>query len=147
MTAIRLYLSPDAPCPCGATQAGKPMRYGACCARLIDARDIAASALELMRSRYTAYTLHAYDYLRETWDPSTCPADLGSRDGTPQQWLGLSVKRHVVESGTRAQVEFIARYKSGGPGGGRAQRLHELSRFSRADDGRWRYVDGDLFDS
>jgi SEC-C motif-containing protein len=27
---------------------------------------------------------------------------------------------------------------------GRAHRLHELSRFVRDEDGRWRYVDGDV---
>ncbi|MGE8489474.1 MAG: YchJ family metal-binding protein, partial [Paraburkholderia nemoris] len=37
-------------------------------------------------------------------------------------------------------VEFVARYKVGG----RAHRLHELSRFIRGEDGRWRYVDGDV---
>ena len=37
-----------------------------------------------------------------------------------------------------ATVEFIARSKLGG----RAQRLHELSRFVREDE-RWFYVDGD----
>jgi SEC-C motif-containing protein len=34
-------------------------------------------------------------------------------------------------------VEFVARYKIGG----RAHRLHEISRFVR-EEGRWLYVDG-----
>jgi SEC-C motif-containing protein len=147
MTATRLYLSPDARCPCGAPQAGKPGRYGSCCARFIDAAHAPPSALELMRSRYTAYTLNAFDYLRATWDPSTCPADLGANEDAPPRWLGLSVKRHVVDDDTHSQVEFVARYKSGGLGGGPAGRLHEVSRFTRGADGRWRYVDGDLLDS
>ena len=37
----------------------------------------------------------------------------------------------------RDTVEFVARYKVNG----RAQRLHEVSRFVR-EDGRWFYLDG-----
>lgn len=142
----RLHLSPEAPCPCGAVQQGRPARYGPCCARFIEDGEAAPSALELMRSRYTAYTLHAFDYLRQTWDPSTCPPDLGCDTDTPTRWLGLTVKQHVSDDDTHSRVEFIARYRSAGAGGGRAQRLHELSRFCRGDNGRWRYVDGDMLD-
>ena len=54
-------------------------------------------------------------------------------------WLGLDVKRHVPD-GDRAVVEFVARLRHGG---GKAQRMHEVSRFVR-EDGRWYYVDGDV---
>jgi SEC-C motif-containing protein len=40
-----------------------------------------------------------------------------------------------------AIVEFVARYKIGG----RAHRMHEVSRFV-CEDGRWYYVDGDFPD-
>lgn len=145
MTATRLSLPPDSPCPCGATACGKPARYGACCARFIDVGEAPPTALELMRSRYTAYTLNAYDYLRATWDPSTCPADLGANDDASPRWLGLTIKRHIAENEAHSQVEFVARYKPAGDP--RARRLHEVSRFTRGADGRWRYVDGDLLDS
>ena len=55
------------------------------------------------------------------------------------RWLGLEVRRHVVQDADHAVVEFIARSKLGG----RAERLHETSRFVR-ENGRWFYVDGDL---
>jgi len=57
------------------------------------------------------------------------------------QWLGLDVKRHVVdaEDNDKAMVEFVARFKIGG---GRAERLHEISHFIR-EQGRWFYVDGE----
>jgi len=42
----------------------------------------------------------------------------------------------------RAEVEFVARSRAGG---GPAHRLHERSRFVREDDGRWYYVDGEIF--
>lgn len=145
MTASRVHLAPHAPCPCGALEDARPASYNRCCARFIDGAEPAPSALELMRSRYTAYTLNAFDYLRDTWDPSTCPPQLGEDDVRPH-WLGLTVKRHISSDAAHSQVEFVARYRSGGAGGGRAQRLHELSRFRRGDDGRWRYVDGDILE-
>ena len=53
------------------------------------------------------------------------------------KWLGLEVKRHTPIDTDHATVEFVARHKLGG----RAERLHELSRFVR-EEGRWFYVDG-----
>lgn len=93
-----------------------------------------------MRSRYSAYVLKLEAYLLSTWHPSTRPAALDlAADHT--KWLGLGVKRHTAESADRATVEFVARYKVGG----RAYRLHEVSRFVR-EEGRWFYVDGEFPD-
>ncbi|HMR70993.1 MAG TPA: YchJ family metal-binding protein, partial [Rubrivivax sp.] len=47
-------------------------------------------------------------------------------------------RRRTIDA-AHAEVEFVARSKLGG----RAQRLHETSRFERRD-GRWVYVDGTL---
>jgi SEC-C motif-containing protein len=95
-----------------------------------------------MRSRYSAYVLGASDYMRATWAPQTRPADLDANPDAPDapRWLGLQIKAFAPQDETHAEVEFIARYKVAG----RAHRLHELSRFIRGDDGRWRYVDGDV---
>ncbi|AOJ94109.1 YchJ family protein [Burkholderia multivorans] len=137
---------PDA-CPCGGASpatGGKatPPRYADCCGRFIDGGAPAPSALELMRSRYTAYVLGALDYLRATWDARTCPPDLDIDPDAPDapRWLGLAIKRHATLDETHAEVEFVARYKVGG----RAYRLHETSRFTRDEHGFWRYVDGDV---
>lgn len=99
-----------------------------------------------MRSRYSAYVLGKTAYLRATWAPQTCPADLdaseasnSSNSSNATRWLGLQIKRFTPLDATHAEVEFVARYKIGG----RAHRLHELSRFVRDDSG-WRYVDGDI---
>ena len=131
--------SAPAACPCGGQPVGAP--YDQCCGRLIDGQLPAHDASELMRSRYTAYVLQAHAYLRRTWHPDTCPVDLegGVDAGQKTHWLGLSVKRSAQLDATHAEVEFIARYKIGG----RAHRLHEVSRFERTGD-QWRYVDGDL---
>jgi SEC-C motif-containing protein len=134
-------------CPCGGAapnlrSGAKAPRFALCCGRYIDGGESAPTALELMRSRYSAYVLGANDYLRATWAGDTCPADLDASPDAPDapRWLGLQIKSFVARNETHAEVEFIARYKVGG----RAHRLHELSRFIRDDVGRWRYVDGDV---
>lgn len=136
-------------CPCGGAapnraSGAKPPRYADCCGRFIDGGALPSNALELMRSRYTAYVLGDAAWLRATWARETCPADLDVDPAAPgaPRWLGLAIRHHATLDDTHAEVEFVARYKVGG----RASRLHELSRFTRGDDGRWRYVDGNIRD-
>jgi SEC-C motif-containing protein len=89
-----------------------------------------------MRSRYSAYVLGLHDYLLATWHPSTAPGEL---DMQPVKWLGLEVL-HAAAEGDAGVVEFVARLRNLAQGG-RAERLHERSRFVRAS-GRWLYIDG-----
>lgn len=128
---------PDATCPCGAAA-----DYAACCGRF-HAGEPAPTALELMRSRYTAYVLGLIDYLVETHDPSTrgsldvAAASAWSRD---TEWSGLQIVASSAGAPTDATgvVEFIAR----GATRGKAFAHHERSRFRRRKDGRWYYLDG-----
>ncbi len=92
-----------------------------------------------MRSRYSAYVLGREAYLLATWHPTTQPASLDLHTGPAARWLGLKIVRREAGGADddRGVVEFIARFKING----RAERLHEVSRFAR-DDGRWFYVDG-----
>jgi len=117
------------PCPCGAAD------YAACCGRY-HADAAAPDAATLMRSRYSAYVLKLEAYLLATWHPSTRPTPLDLAVDNAK-WLGLELKKHTPESADSATVEFVARYKVGG----RAYRMHEISRFVR-EEGRWFYVDG-----
>ena len=121
-------------CPCG--NANK--EYTDCCARYLNGHEDAATAEALMRSRYTAYTLENEDYLLATWHPSTRPDSLKLADDPHKKWLGLRVSHHEQTGENHSVVEFVARYKVGG----RAHRLHEISRFVR-EGGRWFYVDGE----
>lgn len=121
-------------CPCGTGRA-----HDACCGALHRGERPAASAEELMRSRYAAYALGDTAYLLATWHPSTRPASvaldpaitwqrlevLGAEDGQPGDEVGY--------------VEFRAHFRHGSGSG----QLHERSRFARRF-GRWLYVDGDL---
>lgn len=124
-------LAPPAACPCDPSR-----RYAACCGPLHTGQ-AAATAAALMRSRYSAYVLGDLEYLRASWATRTCPDALEFDPAV--RWLGLEVKRQR-EDGDAAVVEFVARYRVGG---GSAVRLHEVSRFERAD-GRWVYVDGEF---
>lgn len=89
-----------------------------------------------MRARYSAYTLGLMHYVHASWHASTRPSLTDLAHDTAIKWLGLEIRKFVVES-DEARVEFIARSKSEG----RAQRLHEVSRFIK-EEGRWFYVDG-----
>jgi SEC-C motif domain protein len=116
-------------CPCGGPS------YAACC-KPYHSGIPAPDAEALMRSRYCAYVLQLEPYLIATWHREHRSAALAlEQDKT--QWMGLDVKRHVVESPDAALVEFVARYKLNG----RAHRLHEISRFVR-EEGQWFYLDG-----
>jgi len=122
-------------CPCGSALACID-----CCGRYhagvlhLQAPDAAA----LMRSRYSAFVLARHDYLLATWHTSTRPSVLAT-DPPDLTWLGLDLRRHVQQDAAHATVEFVARSKLGG----RAQRLHEISRFVR-EGGRWFYLDGQM---
>lgn len=137
---IRTYNGPmsaldtNAACPCGSGE-----DYARCCGRFLDGASVPPSAEALMRSRYTAYVHGDADYLLRTWHPSTRPAEL-DLPVPGLRWLGLTVKRcdHGRPEDTEGTVEFVARMKQGG----RAARLHEISRFVR-EDGHWFYLDGE----
>ncbi len=135
-------LAAEQECPCGGGA------FAQCCGRFLytdvgitpasgqipDAA-LPATAEELMRSRYSAYVRRDEAYLRVTWHPSTCPSH-PILDAQACQWLGLKIRHHASQDDA-AEVEFVARYKIGG----QAQRLHEISRFVRAN-GRWLYLNG-----
>lgn len=129
--------APAAACPCGLVDGkGRPLPYAQCCGRWIDSGAAAPDAESLMRSRYTAFVRGDERYLLATWHAGTRPAQLQLETGI--KWLGLEVRAHRVVDASHATVEFVARSRLHG----RAERLHEASRFFREADGRWYYVDG-----
>ncbi|MDB5936313.1 MAG: hypothetical protein JWQ01_3657 [Massilia sp.] len=136
--------SKPAICPCGGGA------FAACCGPYLAGDAVPSTAEQLMRSRYCAYTLRDEAYLRATWHPSTLPPSPIVDPEEKLQWLGLEVKSalrlrqrkaNLPDSPDSDTVEFVARYKVGG----RAHRLHEVSRFLReqsAGAARWFYLDG-----
>lgn len=123
-----------APCPC---ESG--LDYDACCGRFIEGDRKPDTAEQLMRSRYTAFTLDRISYLEKTWHATTRPASIETNDKA--RWIGLRIRRTERGGVEDADgiVEFVARYKIDG----RGHRLHEISRFVK-ENGQWFYVDGEL---
>lgn len=127
---------PTDACPCGS---GEP--FGRCCLALHRGESQAATAEQLMRSRYSAYAAGDLDYVWQTWHPRTRPSALAPDGGL--SWTGLEILDTVDgrDEDQTGEVEFRAHYRDGRGNG----TLHERSRFAvRAR--RWFYVDGDLFD-
>lgn len=118
--------------------------YTSCCQPLHEGT-FAPTAEALMRSRYSAYVLGLEQYLLDTWHPDTRPSSLSLKEETTMKWLGLDIKRventNKATGNKTAVVEFVARYRVGG---GKAERLHEVSEFERLD--RWYYKTGTILD-
>lgn len=122
-------------CPCGSGE-----DFNRCCGPCLQGAVPAATAEQLMRSRYTAYVNNNEDYLLATWHESTRPQQLELASETPNKWLGLKIvtKQAGGIQDNEGTVEFIARYKVNG----KAHRLHEHSRFIR-QQGQWFYLSGE----
>lgn len=121
-------------CPCGLGD-----DYSRCCGRYHAGvlHLLAPTPEALMRSRYSAYAMGLRQYVLDTWHLSTRPEHM-ERFDSGVKWLGLMVKRSWTDSTDTGYVEFIARSRA--PGGGPAQRMSEVSRFTCVD-GRWQYID------
>ena len=129
------------PCPCRSGE-----RFADCCAPLLAGDKAAATATQLMRSRFTAFATGDVEYLRSTWHPDTRPHDLELDPAV--EWLRLIIS-DTVRGGpfdTYGEVEFVAMYREPSPNQPSSYqrgRQHERSTFEKVE-GRWLYVDGVL---
>jgi SEC-C motif-containing protein len=121
----------DVPCPCGSGSA-----LDSCCGPVVWDDKPAPTAERLMRSRYTAFVLEDEAHLLRTWHTSTRPAEVRFVPG--QRWTGLQVLATV--GGELLDQEGAVEFRAHHERRGRAQSLHELSRFVRDDAGRWVYL-------
>ena len=127
------------PCPCGG------FLYSSCCGPLHRGERQAATAEQLMRSRYSAYALGEVEYLLQT-QPSTVPlarrrrelaASIGQLHWQRLQILAVTAGGPHDLSGT---VTFEAHYVAAGQRG----LMRECSLFGRAGnslDGGWLYLE------
>lgn len=126
-------------CPCGSGKSAEK-----CCLPVINGHEVAATAQQLMRSRYTAYALGFAEYILQSWHSSTRPGQLTLDDAIV--WTGLKIlkktKQIIHNTQKEAYVEFIASYADRGQAG----LMHERSRFM-IEAGEWRYVDGDQLEA
>lgn len=126
-------LTDDSRCPCGSGET-----YGNCCAPLHRGEHTAATAEQLMRSRFSAFAVGDTAYLLETWHPGTRPPSL--RLDPELRWTRLDVLAASAGSPFHktGTVEFRAHYRQDGRRGS----MHEHSTFTR-EGGRWVYVGPD----
>ena len=124
-------------CPCGSES-----EYNECCEPVIRGERIAATAEELMRARYTAYTQVEMDFLNNSVHPDFRKDEdgEGSRDWAENsQWHGLEILACEAggpddETGT---VEFVASYTYEG----QDKQYHEVAEFGRSE-GAWGFTEG-----
>jgi len=125
----------DCPCHSGG-------EYDHCCRPYHEAIKSPDTALQLMRSRYSAYALRLVDYLIDTTHPNRRMSSLRtSLMATIHslKWTQLTIVKTSAgqQSDNRGKVLFEATYEESG----KAHVLREHSRF-RKRAGRWYYYDG-----
>ncbi|MGL4204582.1 MAG: YchJ family protein [Aeromonadaceae bacterium] len=122
-------------CPC---QSGH--EFDLCCAPLLAKQRLAETPAQLMRSRFTAFFLHRWDYVLATWHPDFRPrcseAELEA-ESQQSQWLNLELLATPTAADNSGEVEFRAWYRD--ETGLHAH--HERSEFVRIE-GLWYYTRG-----
>jgi SEC-C motif-containing protein len=116
-------------CPCGRTRA-----YDDCCGAIHAGRCAAATAEDLMRSRYTAFVMGDARWLASSWDPATAPDRI--RLDPDQRWTGLEVL--LTRAGGMLDQTGVVEFRAHRERSGRPGIVQERSRFTR-HDGRWAY--------
>jgi len=122
----------DQPCPCGT---GKT--FGQCCEPILKQQRPAATAEELMRSRFTAHVAHDDAHLHRSYvktarEPFVPDEDTGDR----RNWTRLVIHSHDASTKPyMAYVDFTAYYREGET----EQALHEKAEFQKVE-GKWLYT-------
>ncbi|MGN9840444.1 YchJ family protein [Nonomuraea sp. H19] len=114
---------------------GLPASYQDCCGRLHRGEAAAATAEQLMRSRFSAFGMGDAAYLLRTWHPASRPArlDLDKR----LRWTRLEVLE--TTGGSVVHTEGTVRFRAHYLDRGRPGEMEEHSRFVRVE-GRWVYA-------
>jgi len=124
-------------CPCDSG-----LLFVNCCEPIISGKRTAVTAVELMRSRYTAFTHANIDYLMHSHSAKTRP--IKERKSIEKwaksvTWMGLTIIQTQAgeASDEVGYVEFKALYLENG----QPEQIHEKSLFQR-ENGKWVYVSG-----
>jgi SEC-C motif-containing protein len=126
-------------CPCGSGRS-----YADCCEPYILGKADVPSAEALMRSRYSAYVVHAIDYIVDTCiqdDEHGIDVKQTKDWSEKSEWLGLKIinTEKGGESDSEGVVEFTAEYKTGGF----KDIHHEVALFKKVN-GMWFYDTGSI---
>ena len=122
-------------CPCGSQKT-----YEQCCELFLEKKLIPQTPEQLMRSRYSAYSLANIEYIKLTMKGK---ALIGFNEITAREWakevawIGLNVIQSHVETSEKGFVEFAASFIESN----QLKSIHELSEFHK-ENNRWFYVGG-----
>uniref|UniRef100_UPI0032168BF2 YchJ family protein n=1 Tax=uncultured Draconibacterium sp. TaxID=1573823 RepID=UPI0032168BF2 len=124
-------------CACGSNK-----EYASCCGAIISGKQEATTCLELMKSRYTAYTKADINYLLQSHHSSTRPEKERKsikRWAESVKWMQLIIVNtwNGAASDNEGYVEFKALYFENG----QINQIHEKSFFKREKE-KWVYVSG-----
>jgi len=122
-------------CPCGSKNP-----YENCCGLYLEQNKLPDAPEQLMRSRYTAYTLGRIDYIKNTMKGKALigfDADETKKSTQFITWIGLEVIQSFMKNPDLGFVEFSARFLEQK----QIKVIHELSEFHK-ENGIWYYVDG-----
>ena len=121
------------------------MSYESCCEPLHREKQRAATAEQLMRSRYSAFALAEVDYLIATHPDSLTPLLQRRKELRKNcrevRWLGLKIK--AVEAGGVDDLEGTVTFEAIFGAGGQRNVMTETSLFQRRDGdlkGNWLYI-------
>ncbi len=121
-------------CPCGSG-----MEFEVCCGPII-AGAAAPTSEALMRARYSAYSVRAYDFLGKSLSEAQrkdFDAADAKRWAESSEWLGLTI--HQTEKGgvddNEGLVQFTARFKTEGQ-----EHDHTEAAVFTREEGRWVYA-------
>lgn len=122
-------------CPCGNNKF-----YDACCGEILSGRRNAKTSEELMRSRYTAFTLANGDYLMKSHHSTTRPIKEKKEIEEWAQsvtWVRLEIL--MTTGGKQEELEGTVEFKAYFLEGGKMQMIHENSFFNK-ENKKWVYV-------
>lgn len=123
-------------CPCG-----RKRPYSECCKIIHNDITKAITAEDLMRSRYSAFTLGKGNYLFQSHDSKTrvkSNKKVIENWAKSVQWMSLEVMN--TTKGTSSDEEGTVEFKAFFIEAGKLDAIHENSRF-RKENGHWVYVD------
>jgi len=125
-------------CRCGSSKV-----FVDCCEPFIQGHSIPHTAEQLMRSRFTAFALNAFQYLIDTHHPSQHrPSDLSDLKSSSENttWFKLTV--HRTERGLATDKDGTVEFSAFFNDNGLFFELRETSSFIKTND-RWLYVNGE----
>ena len=131
--------TPATACPCGSQ-----LEMKVCCLPAIQGSKKPATAEELLRARYTAFTRGDVDFILQTHHSKTrneVKREEITEWSKNSEWLGLQIVQSEAgkASDEQATIVFCARYREKGPD--KKDEEHWEQALFEKENGEWRFLD------